>query len=314
MDEIGLSHPAPGVKGLGLILSVRQEGVPARNLIGNDLGFRRPGFGIALTPGFIYTHGNHMVQFSVGKLLIRDRTKSVPEKINGSSTGDAAFANYVWMAAYTLKLPGKRSVEAASPTGATQTVASAITSGKAPSAGPDTFKPFSLKTLEGQKKTLKDYANKVTLVNFFYPRCPFCNLEFPEIQKIYDKYKDKGLSAVWINILPEEEKLIPGWQVAKNFTVPVLVGGSQDALQREYGINGTPSTFLLDGKGKILYHIEGYNTGDEKVLESKIAAALNPDAAPVVTTQAEPLCPPGFERVSSSFGAFGTALNRMRGN
>src|SRR5207302_11206234 len=101
---------------------------------------------------------------------------------------------------------------------------------QAGSKEPDSFKPFSLKTLDGKKKTLKDYANKATLVNFFFPRCPYCNIELPEVQKIYDKYKRQGLSVVWINILPEEAPLIPGWQVAKNLNVPVLIGASQDSL------------------------------------------------------------------------------------
>jgi hypothetical protein len=35
MVEIGGSHPVPGVPGLGLTLSIRAEGVPAHNLIGN---------------------------------------------------------------------------------------------------------------------------------------------------------------------------------------------------------------------------------------------------------------------------------------
>ena len=47
---------------------------------------------------------------------------------------------------------------------------------------------------------------------------------FPPIPKIYDKYKDKGLSAVWINVLPEENKLIPKWQDENHFTIPVLMG------------------------------------------------------------------------------------------
>ena len=170
MIEVGASHPAPEIKGLGLTLSVRQEGVPARNLIGNDLGFRRPGFGIALTPGFIYTRGNHMLQFSVVRFSIRDRTKSIPEQINNVHEGDAAFANYVWMAGYTLKMPGRKSVEEESSHAANAPAASGATAGNTVAAkGPETFKPFTLKTLDGKKKTLKDYSNKATLVNFSSP-------------------------------------------------------------------------------------------------------------------------------------------------
>lgn len=279
--EIGASHPAPKIRGLGLTLAVRDEGVPAHDLLGDNLGFRRPGFGIALTPGFIYTHGDHMLQFSVGKVLIRDRTKSVAEQMNGVHEGDAAFANYVWQAAYTLKMPSRRNPVDAPVISSVKGPKSAalLADTLAPPAAaktPDSFKPFALRTLDGKKKSLKDYSNKLTLVNFFFPRCPYCNVELPEVQKIYDKYKDQGLSVVWINILPEETNLIPGWAMVKNLSVPVLIGGSQDQLMRDYHINATPSTYLLDQKGGIVFYEDGYQSGDEKKLEEKISAVLNP--------------------------------------
>ncbi len=285
MIEVGATHPAPRIRGLAMTLAVREEGVPAKNLMGDDLGFRRPGFGVSLTPGFIYTRGNNMLQFSVGKVLIRDRTKSVAEQVNGAHEGDAAFANYVWMAAYTLKMPGKRgsvdspnlisSVRKPSTAAAAKALAE-ITNPPAPTdvKTPETFKPFVLKTLDGKRKTLKDFANKATLVNFFYPRCPYCNVELPEVQKLFDQYKDKGLSVVWINILPEEVNLIAGWAMVKNFNVPVLIGGTQDALAKDYRINSTPTSYLLDENGKVLYFENGYQKGDEKILEAKIASAL----------------------------------------
>jgi thiol-disulfide isomerase/thioredoxin len=289
MMEVGLSHPAPKIPGLGLTLTLRDEGVPAHNLIGNNLGFRRPGFGIALTPGFIYTHGNNMVQFSVGKLLIRDRTKSVAEEVNGVHEGDAAFANYVWMAAWTVKMPKKRPVvdvvpqisvakppsTGDTPAASSLSVGTPVMAAAASTIDPDSFKPFNnLKTLDGKKKTLKDVSAKVTVVNFFYPRCPYCQLELPEMQKLYDKYKDKGLSVVWINILPEEVPLIAGWQFAKNFTVPVLIGGSQASLQKDYRVEATPTTYVLGEKGEVLFYEGGYTPSDEKKVEAKVAAAL----------------------------------------
>jgi peroxiredoxin len=264
--EIGASHPAPRIPGLAITLALRDEGVPAKNLIGDDLGFRRPGFAISLTPGFIYTRGNHMLQFSVGKALIRDRTKSVAEQVNGAHEGDAAFANYVWMAGYTLRLPKKRVGEEA---------VSHLDIPHSKTAAPDTFKAFNLKTLDGTNKTLQDYANKVTLVSFFYPKCPSCNAELPEEQKIYDKYKDKGLSMVWINILPDEEELVAGWAIKRHLNVPVLVGASQDSLERDYHVTATPTNYLLGEKGEVILRQSGYKPGDEKSLEARIAQALN---------------------------------------
>ena len=298
MVEVGASHPAPRIKGLGLTLTVRAEGVPAHNLIGNDLGFRRPGFGVALTPGFIYTRGHHMLQFSVGKVLIRDRTKSVAEEINGVHEGDAAFANYVWMAGYTLRLPGKRSAENELTQNSSSRSPRANALPPASAAAPDTFKPFNLKSLDGKKKTLKDFSNKIILVSFFFPRCPYCNVELPQIQKIYDKYKDKGLSAGWVNILPEENSLSAGWQGAKTLTVPVLIGASQDSLQRDYHIDSTPITYLLDENGRVLFREDGYKPGDEKTLEAKIETALNVVPAPVSASL--PLCPVPSEELQPS--------------
>ena len=109
------------------------------------------------------------------------------------------------------------------------------------------------------------------------------------VQKIYDKYKDKGLSVVWINILPEENNLVAGWEMAKNLTVPVLVGASQDAFVRDYHINSTPSTYLLDENGRVLFHEDGYKPGDENALQAKIEAALNP--RPAISATTAPICP-----------------------
>ena len=71
-------------------------------------------------------------------------------------------------------------------------------------AAQDTFKPFKLKTLDGKEKTLADFSNQAILISFFFPTCPYCNESFPEVQRIYDKYKERGLSAVWINVMPAQ--------------------------------------------------------------------------------------------------------------
>jgi len=257
-----------------MTLSVRDEGVPAYDVIGDSLGFRRSGFSINLTPDFIYNRGPHQLQFSVGRAMFRDRTKSAAEDKNGVHEGDAAFANYVWMAAWTLRLPKKHGVEE-------QSAGLKAPGGKAVARAQETetFKPFKLQTLDGTQKSLNDYLNKVTLVSFFYPRCPSCNAELPHEQKIYDKYKDQGLSMVWINILPDEEELCAGWAIKRHLNVPVLVGGSTDSFERDYRVTSTPTNYLLGSNGEVLFRQSGYKVGDEKALEARIAEALSTTAS-----------------------------------
>jgi thioredoxin-related protein len=139
-------------------------------------------------------------------------------------------------------------------------------------AGAESFKPFKLKTLDGTDRSLAQVLGKATLVVFFYPTCKYCNAAFPEIQKLHDAYRDRGLSVVWINVLPEEERLIADWQTKNGYTVPVLVGGR--SIVNEYRVAMTPTHYLLDAQGKVLSKKAGYKSGDEKSLESAIQDAL----------------------------------------
>ena len=106
-------------------------------------------------------------------------------------------------------------------------------------AAAESFKPFKLKTLEGSPRSLPDVLGKITVVVFFFPTCQYCNAAFPEVQKIYDAYKDRGLSMVWINVVPEEEPLIAGWRATHGYSVPVLLGGR--SVQNDYKLVMTPT-------------------------------------------------------------------------
>lgn len=143
-----------------------------------------------------------------------------------------------------------------------------------PTAAADKFKSFKLKTLEGTERTLADVLGKTTLVVFFFPTCQYCNAAFPAIQKLYDTYKDRGLSMVWINVVPDEERLIADWRARHGYTVPILLG--RQSAARDYKLVMTPTHYLLDAQGRVLSRHEGYTPGDEKSLEREIQQALAP--------------------------------------
>jgi hypothetical protein len=106
---------------------------------------------------------------------------------------------------------------------------------------------------------------------FFYPTCPYCNAAFPSVQKMFDTYKEQGLSMVWINVISNEEGRIADWQREHGYTVPVLLGDRPLAMS--YSLRMTP-THLLDAKGQVLSSHAGYKAGDEKDLEKSICKAL----------------------------------------
>ncbi len=101
LAEAGVILPVLKEHGLGATFGPRWEGVPAENLFPNSNdGFRRPGYAVTLGPGAEYAHGRNLLQVGVYKAVHRDRTSSYPDSVYHSH-GDAAFAQYVWLAGWT---------------------------------------------------------------------------------------------------------------------------------------------------------------------------------------------------------------------
>jgi thioredoxin-related protein len=142
------------------------------------------------------------------------------------------------------------------------------------SAFAENFKPFTLKTLEGDERSLSQVMGRnATLVAFFFPTCQYCNAAFPLVQKIYNANKDRGLSMVWINVLPDEQKLIADWRASHSYTATILLGSR--SVAEDYDLRMTPTHVLLDAKGKVLWKHAGYKPGDEKEIEGRIRQALS---------------------------------------
>lgn len=98
--EAGLEFPT-GLRGLAATAGPRWEGVPAYNLfpVGND-GFRRPGYAVSAGPGIEYTWHANILGANLYDAVHRDRTTSYPDSVYHTH-GDAAFAQYLWLASYT---------------------------------------------------------------------------------------------------------------------------------------------------------------------------------------------------------------------
>lgn len=79
---------------------LRIEGIPAKDLVGGNGGFRRPGYVISIEPGLNYTMKKATFFATVPVAIKRDRIQSVADKARTAATGtyvhgDAAFADYL---------------------------------------------------------------------------------------------------------------------------------------------------------------------------------------------------------------------------
>lgn len=96
-------------KKLTLSAGLRDECLPARDLVGGNNGFRRPGYIISAEPGLTYKFKKVTGYAYVPVALVRNRTQSEPDKIRSRltgtrSVGDAAFADYAVNIGFLFKL------------------------------------------------------------------------------------------------------------------------------------------------------------------------------------------------------------------
>ncbi|MBM7074472.1 TlpA family protein disulfide reductase [Shewanella sp. 202IG2-18] len=134
----------------------------------------------------------------------------------------------------------------------------------------DNFKPapdFSLKDASGKTHTLKSYAGKPLIIQFWATWCPYCKKLQPGLNKIYHKFTDKnGVHKVQvIGISFDEEKNAQPALVLKQRGIdfPTLLNGEQVA--KAYGVQGTPTTFFIDKNGRLLGKTTTSNPEDKKL-------------------------------------------------
>lgn len=84
--------------GWGGSVAVRWEGVPARDRIGGNDGWRRPGYTVSVAPGLSWTEGAMTLSLSVPITTMRNRQEDAEGR-----AGDATFADWAVIAGITWR-------------------------------------------------------------------------------------------------------------------------------------------------------------------------------------------------------------------
>ena len=108
---------------------------------------------------------------------------------------------------------------------------------------------FTLTDLKGQSWHLRDLRGKVVLVNFWATWCPPCRKEMPDLQALYDKYKDRGF--VVLSISDEEAAKVSPFVAERKITYPVLLDPGRK-VNTAFVVEGIPKSFVYDRDGKLV--------------------------------------------------------------
>jgi peroxiredoxin len=132
---------------------------------------------------------------------------------------------------------------------------------------------FILKNLNGDDVQLSQFRGKVVLIDFWAVFCKPCVIALPKIQEIHEKYNDKELVVLAINVSEDKNK-IQEFIEENDYTFQVLLGSGNMNVQKNYGVIGIPHTYIIDKQGKVAYSRIGYGPVSEKPLISEIDKLL----------------------------------------
>ena len=108
---------------------------------------------------------------------------------------------------------------------------------------------FTLTDLQGKQWTLHDLKGKVVLVSFWATWCPPCRKEMPDLEALYQQFKDQGF--VVLAISNETETKVRPFIEKEKYSYPVLLDVGSKATER-FVVDGIPHSFVFNRQGKLV--------------------------------------------------------------
>lgn len=131
---------------------------------------------------------------------------------------------------------------------------------------------FSLKDINGKLVTLsKNYGEGPIYISFWATWCRPCREELKIIQRLYEKYSDRGFKVFAINTEgPRTSGKVKSYVKSNGWTFDILLDADGEVFRRKYKGFAQPYTVMTDPQGRIILNSIGFKPGDEKHIEELI--------------------------------------------
>ncbi|MDN4599324.1 TlpA disulfide reductase family protein [Leifsonia sp. NPDC014704] len=130
---------------------------------------------------------------------------------------------------------------------------------------------------DGSTVSSAKYAGKVLVVNFWYAGCPPCRVEAPMLQSLSQKYADRGVAFLGVNLY-DSAQTAASFEKDKGVTYPSVLdrdsGSVLLAFSKTVPPKATPTTLVVDKKGRVAARILGA-IPDKSILDSLISDAVD---------------------------------------
>ncbi|MBS4098570.1 MAG: TlpA family protein disulfide reductase [Sulfuricella sp.] len=119
---------------------------------------------------------------------------------------------------------------------------------------------------------LGDYRGKVVYLDFWASWCPPCRAAFPQIDKLYGKYRGQGFEVLAVNQDMQRDDALKFLNTQTvSFT---LLADPDSRIAESYGLKAMPSAYLIDRKGVVRHIHRGFKENSVAELEAQLVALL----------------------------------------
>lgn len=134
-----------------------------------------------------------------------------------------------------------------------------------------------VKKLDGSKVNSNTFSNngKPMIISFWATWCKPCKKELDAIAENYDDWvQETGVKLIAISIddARSSGKVVTDVK-SKGWEYEVYIDENQD-FKRAMNVNNVPHTFLIDGKGNIVWSHNSYAEGDENILYQNVKKVI----------------------------------------
>ena len=106
--------------------------------------------------------------------------------------------------------------------------------------------------VKGETLRLSDLKGHPVVLNFWYPSCPPCRLEMPDLEAAWLRYRDDGVRFVAVQV-PGFDSVEDGQAFVEELGLTFAVGATSDSnLIIEYGVRSFPTTVFLNKNHEVV--------------------------------------------------------------
>jgi len=132
---------------------------------------------------------------------------------------------------------------------------------------------FQLKSIDGKMYGLSDFRGKIIILDFWDTWCPPCKAEIPDFVDLQKQYGARGLQIVGIAFARQGLDAVRSFARSYKINYPILLA-TPKVVEDYGGIEGIPTTFVIDQQGNIRQKHVGYRPREvwEKHIQELLGA------------------------------------------